>query len=267
MGVKANGQTQPDDYVDGIVDTIHSCAFSQGEWTPLGPFWQFHTRKAIELWPKEAYREHELVPLDRHLPFRPLDGIGGPRMPVLLLQRAFGNDCFDVYNASASHKDDVPRRRVKVGNPTWQQSATATGTRARLMTAVTTKSTTWLWRTPTTIPSRREPWRVVSGNSAPSLPWRTNTLFPCSRPVGPNDGPRSTTANHCTSTWTNSETKKNSGGGKKPCAWDCWIVRNGLEERFIGRVSWTAFLWAIYLEALQPCAALGDRVIHSRCRQ
>jgi cytidyltransferase-like protein len=104
IGVKANGQTQPDDYVDRIVDTINSSAFSQGELTPLCPFWHFNTRKAIELWPKEVYREHEIFPLDRHLKFGPLDGILGPRMPVLLLQRAFGNDCFEVYYASGSHK-------------------------------------------------------------------------------------------------------------------------------------------------------------------
>ncbi|CAB9516315.1 Ethanolamine-phosphate cytidylyltransferase [Seminavis robusta] len=119
MGVKTNGQPQPQDYVDKICDTITSCAILSSPQsqqpqtiitTPLCPFWQFNTRKAVELWPKEVYREHELFPLDRNLKFGPFDNICGPKMPVLLLQRAFGHDCFEVYYASVSHKDVVQQQ-------------------------------------------------------------------------------------------------------------------------------------------------------------
>ena len=56
------------------------------------------------MWPKEVYRESELFPLCRDLKFGPLEAISGPRMPVLLLRRAFGRDCFEVYYQSCSHK-------------------------------------------------------------------------------------------------------------------------------------------------------------------
>ena len=55
------------------------------------------------MWPREAYRDWELFPLDRSLKFGPLTGVTGPRTPVLLLKRAFGDDCFEVYYRSASH--------------------------------------------------------------------------------------------------------------------------------------------------------------------
>lgn len=70
----------------------------------LFPFWQLSTRKAVEMWTKEVYREHELFPLSHNLKFGPLEGIKGPRMPVILLKRAFGVDCFDVCYQSGSHK-------------------------------------------------------------------------------------------------------------------------------------------------------------------
>ena len=103
IGVKKNGQPQSVEYVTGIRDTIEACAVSQGEAGPLCPFWHFNTRKAVEMWPKEVYRETELFPLARDLKFGPLEGITGPRMPVLLLRRAFGRDCFEVYMQSTSH--------------------------------------------------------------------------------------------------------------------------------------------------------------------
>ena len=57
IGVKKNGQPQSDEYVAGIRSTIETSAFSQGEAAPLCPFWHFNTRKAVEMWPKEVYRE------------------------------------------------------------------------------------------------------------------------------------------------------------------------------------------------------------------
>ena len=105
LAVKTNGQPQSDDYVRGIVDTIRTSSVSQGEGgRGLFPLWHFDTRKAVEMWPKEVYREREMFPLQPNLSFGPLAGVNGPRTPVLLLKRAFGLDCFDVYFQSVSHK-------------------------------------------------------------------------------------------------------------------------------------------------------------------
>ena len=108
IGSKKNGQPQSQEYIDGIVSTITSSARRDtdtlGNLTPLFPMYQFNTRKAIEMWPKEVYREKEMFPLQRNLKFGPFDTINGPQTPVLLLKRAFGDDCFDVYYQSASHK-------------------------------------------------------------------------------------------------------------------------------------------------------------------
>jgi hypothetical protein len=105
IGIKKNGQPQKVEYVDNIIKTIEESAFSQGEEDErLYPFWHFNTRKAIEMWPKEVYRPLELFPLSKNLKFGPSEGIMGPNMPVLLLKRAFGMDCFNVYYQSSSHK-------------------------------------------------------------------------------------------------------------------------------------------------------------------
>lgn len=102
IGVKKNGKPQSQEYLDSILNSIETC--TQSEATPLYPCWHFNTRKAIEMWTNEVYKEHELFPITQDLKFGPLEGIKGPRMPVLLLKRAFGKDCFDVYYQSASHK-------------------------------------------------------------------------------------------------------------------------------------------------------------------
>lgn len=104
IGVKKNGKMQSDKYVDGITKKLRECAFSQSETRDLCPFWHFATRKAVEMWTKEVYREAELFPLCTNLKFGSLVNIKGPRCPVLLLKRAFGNDCFHVYYQSSSHK-------------------------------------------------------------------------------------------------------------------------------------------------------------------
>ncbi|KAL3923413.1 MAG: hypothetical protein SGILL_001668 [Bacillariaceae sp.] len=112
IGVKKNGQSQSDTYIEGIVDKL-KFAVAQGskvsiaatEKSDLFPFWHFSTRKALEMWVKEVYKDWELFPLQRDLKFGPLTGIQGPNMPVKLLKRAFGDDCFDVYYQSASHQD------------------------------------------------------------------------------------------------------------------------------------------------------------------
>lgn len=104
IGIKANGQPQQQSYIDGILDKIQKAAFSQGEMDSLFPLWHFNTRKAIEMWPKEVYRPKELFPIERNHKFGPLTNISAPRMPILLLKRAFGSDCFHVYYQSASHQ-------------------------------------------------------------------------------------------------------------------------------------------------------------------
>ena len=98
IGIKKNGQSQSESYVNGITQTMQDALGGT-----LFPCWHFDTRKAIELWQKEVYRKHELFPLDFNYKMGPVTDISGPRMPVLLLKRAFGNDCFDVYYQSHSH--------------------------------------------------------------------------------------------------------------------------------------------------------------------
>jgi len=111
VGMKKNGMPQPQEYIQRIMDTIQSSIHHASEEKDLQetenlifPLWHFATRKAIEMWPKEVYRPHELFPLERDLKFGPLTNVQGPRMPVLLLKRAFGLDCFHVYYNSQSHK-------------------------------------------------------------------------------------------------------------------------------------------------------------------
>jgi cytidyltransferase-like protein len=106
IGMKKNGQPQPADYVQSIVDKVQSCVPNQDTW-PLVPFWHFNNRKAIELWPKEVYREQELFPLESNLKMGPLVDLSGPRMPVTLLRRAFGDNCMEVYYPSHSHKSGI----------------------------------------------------------------------------------------------------------------------------------------------------------------
>jgi hypothetical protein len=105
IGLKKNGLPQSKEYTQNIIETIEGSAFSQDEIHPLCPFWHFNERKAIEMWPKEVYRTNELFPLCKKLKFGPLVEISGPRMPVLLLKRAFGSDCFDVFYQSCSHNN------------------------------------------------------------------------------------------------------------------------------------------------------------------
>jgi cytidyltransferase-like protein len=105
VSYKANGQEQSAAYIQHILHTVQQAAFSQDEKLPLLPFYHFDTRKAIELWSKEVYRHVELFPLNRTFKMGPLDQIQGPHMPILLLKRAFGHDCFHVYYQSVSHTD------------------------------------------------------------------------------------------------------------------------------------------------------------------
>ena len=110
IGIKKNGKLQSQEYVQDMINKIEESSINQGENFPLCPFWHFNTRKAIEMWPKEVYRERELFPLCRDLKFGPLTGVTGPRTPVRLLKRAFGLDCFHVFYQSGSHKNNVAKQ-------------------------------------------------------------------------------------------------------------------------------------------------------------
>lgn len=116
IGTKANGQPQPKEYVDRILESIEKAAFSHGETQPLYPCWQFSSRKAIELWPKEVYRTHELFPIQKDYRMGPILNLPGPKTPVLLLQRAFGHDCFEVYFQSQSHQTTMSQSGLLESN-------------------------------------------------------------------------------------------------------------------------------------------------------
>jgi cytidyltransferase-like protein len=104
IGVKKNGKAQTPGYINHIVSIMQQCSGADDKNMPdLFPMYHFNTRKAIEMWPKECYREYELFPLTKTLELGPLRNISGPNMPVSLLKRAFGDDCFHVYYQSASH--------------------------------------------------------------------------------------------------------------------------------------------------------------------
>ena len=104
LGRKRNGQEQPYGYVRGILNKIFAAAGAGGD--GCFPCYHFSERKAVEMWSKEIYKPNELFPLRSDLDFGPLRGcVSGPRCPVTLLKRAFGEDCFEVYFQSGSHKD------------------------------------------------------------------------------------------------------------------------------------------------------------------
>lgn len=75
---------------------------------PLFPLWHFVHRKSIELWPKEVYRPHELFPIMHSYKMGAVTQLCGPQMPVTLLVRAFGTDCFAVYYEHTSHHHHHP---------------------------------------------------------------------------------------------------------------------------------------------------------------
>jgi len=116
IGIKKNGESHSDDYIHRIMKTICTALHSQCEIIEPSknasihqelpcPIWHFNTRKAIELWPKEVYRDCEIYPLTKDLKMGPVVNLSGPHTPVRLLKRAFGGDCFNVYYQSISHGD------------------------------------------------------------------------------------------------------------------------------------------------------------------
>ena len=151
LATKTNGQPQSEPYVESLVQTMtrallgepnqqqeedddnddnrpvsdqpvspHATTTTTRSSQRLFPVWHFSTRKAMELWPKEIYRPYELFPLALDLKLGPLTQIPGPAMPVRLLHRAFGTDCFDVYYTTVvSHQQ--PQQQQQSANQQPQQ--------------------------------------------------------------------------------------------------------------------------------------------------
>ena len=113
IGKKTNGSKQPDEYISNLFQSIQDSLHSQGECQgALFPLWHFNTRKAIELWPKESYRHDELFPLRKSLEMGPVVSLSGPHLPIHVLKRAFGADCFEVYYQSISHGMKAPKNKM-----------------------------------------------------------------------------------------------------------------------------------------------------------
>ena len=241
---KKNGKLQREEYVQGIITKMQESAFSQGESRPMCPFWHFSTRKAVELWPKEVYRESELFPLTEQLKMGPLDGIHGPRMPVLLLRRAFGLDCFDIYYQSCSHKTQpgAPKDRsvkaagregqicgpaeelelppVVLGGGTWEGSTMAPLEDRHF---VPMQPQARVKRRPT-LHGRQQLLQYLSAQGELEESWLREEAEAQSRP---GNGTGSTSRPRCT------------------------VYMDGVFDLFhVG-----------HLEAIRQCAALGDRVI------
>ena len=115
LSAKQNGQGQSPEYVLLILQKIYmalqndttTTTATAGHFTDhdemidnfstMFPLYHFDRRKAIELWPKEVYREHELFPLTRTYKMGPVIGICGPALPLTILYRTFGMDCLHTY--------------------------------------------------------------------------------------------------------------------------------------------------------------------------
>jgi cytidyltransferase-like protein len=117
LSVKKNGQTQTNEYVNSVMASISTAANFTGS-SSLFPCWHFDRRKAIELWPREVYRQLELFPVQRNYQMGPVIKMSGPHLPVTLLQRAFGADCFTHYYQSTGHdqKCNVATETVSTSN-------------------------------------------------------------------------------------------------------------------------------------------------------
>ena len=235
IGVKKNGEPQSENYIQGIVAAIRESAFSQNESAPLCPFWHFSTRKAVELWPKEVYRDHELLPLSSELRFGPLTGIKGPRMPVLLLKRAFGKDCFQVYYQSWSHKQASSSQ--KRNKSSHSGLASSNGDQRLLPPLVQTGGT---WEGGNKVPLKEEHYLPIQPTTRakrrPTLHCRT-TLFQFLQEQMERE-----------EVWTRVEELRLNCKVKRP---QRTVYMDGVFDLFhVG-----------HLQAIRQCAALGNRVI------
>ena len=62
-----------------------------------GPIYHYHRPKAIVSKPNDFMSPEELLPVQKVFSFGPLSQVSGPQMPVRILQRRFGQDCFTHY--------------------------------------------------------------------------------------------------------------------------------------------------------------------------
>ena len=87
----------------------------------LFPLYHFDRRKAIELWPREVYRPYELFPISRSYNMGPVIHICGPALPLTLLYRNFGKNCFHMYYIpTGSHHNNSqpnPHSSTKILSP------------------------------------------------------------------------------------------------------------------------------------------------------
>jgi hypothetical protein len=85
--VKENGADQPVEYVERVLAPMVPIKF---------PLWHYDHRKAIELFPKEFFREQELYPIRFDLSFGPIDKVPMPAKPVPYLRRSYGVNVFEM---------------------------------------------------------------------------------------------------------------------------------------------------------------------------
>ncbi len=94
VSVKENGAPQTQQYIDAALAPVVPIQF---------PLWHYDHRKAIELYPREFFREKELFPIRFDLSFGPLAKVPMPARPVPYLRRSYGANVFDVYCLAESH--------------------------------------------------------------------------------------------------------------------------------------------------------------------
>lgn len=257
IGTKTNGQPQSDEYVRNVVDEItkaaelkriassdHGNDGNEESVTALEPpFWHFAQRKAIELWPKEVYRDWELWPLQRNLRMGPHSGISGPCLAVLLLKRAFGDDCFEVYYPSVQHGNNSSTRTSSNPNGYLQDDNHDCSTTAL-------------------------PPKVLPGGT-----WRHATKLPLEQkhyiPIQPTSKALRSTNDHCKQSLleyldtqcqfeeriVQKETKR------APCAEIIKANTHGRPRRTVYMDGVFDLFHVGHLSAIRHCASRGDRVI------
>lgn len=82
------------DYQTQYFKTIESL-FRRDDIT--GPIYHYHRPKAIVSKPNDFMSPEELLPVQKTFSFGPLCQVSGPQMPVRILLRRFGQDCFTHY--------------------------------------------------------------------------------------------------------------------------------------------------------------------------
>lgn len=84
---KENGSAQSEQYIAAALAPVVALSF---------PLWHYDHRLAVEMYPREFFREVELLPLRFDLSFGPIPSVPMPARPVPYLRRSYGADVFDV---------------------------------------------------------------------------------------------------------------------------------------------------------------------------